>query len=452
MNDKVTIPVWALGNFLVVMNTTMFNVSLPDIIEQLHISAGQASWIVSGYSIVFALSTIIFSRLSDFIPIRKLWSVGIALLVIGSIIGFFSNSFGLVLFARLFQASGAGATPGLGMVLASRYVPYERRGRAISMIASGSALAFGLGPVIGGAITQYLGWHELFAVTCLVVLLVPILWRLIPKETLDPVRFDYIGATLIVITSSAFLLAVTQLSLVILLIFIVALGVTAWHLRRVERPFIPPVLFQNAAYRKLLFIAFSVFVLNLSMLFLMPLIYSKVFSMGAASIGLMIFPGAFLSACLLKLVGRWIDRYGNYRFMIAGHILLGISIVLISLWVHASAFVTLAAYLIFSPSLSSVTSALSNEVSRILPKHLIGSGMGLTQLSQYLGGSFAVAACGLFLVWQKDAAPAQAYQHLYFILLIVLLISLATLVLYKKSSSAAKQAAAAVKDGEAVQG
>ncbi|WP_036747093.1 MFS transporter [Paenibacillus sp. UNC451MF] len=452
MNDKITIPVWALGNFIVVMNTTMFNVSLPDIIEQLHITAGQGSWIVSGYSIVFALSTIIFSRLSDFIPIRKLWSIGISLLVIGSIIGLFADNFGLVLFARLFQASGAGATPGLGMVLASRYVPYERRGRAISMIASGSALAFGLGPVIGGAITQYFGWHELFAVTCLVVLLVPILWRLIPKETLERVRFDYAGAALIVITSSAFLIAVTQMSAIVLLISIAALCITAWHLRRAEKPFIPPVLFQNPAYRKLLLIAFSVFVLNLSMLFLMPLIYSKVFAMGAASIGMMIFPGAFLSACLLKLVGRWIDRYGNYRFMVAGHLLLGISVLMISLWVHASAYVTLAAYLIFSPALSSVTSALSNEVSRILPKHLIGSGMGLTQLSQYLGGSFAVAACGLFLVWQKNSAPAIAYQHLYFILLIILLISLSVLALYKKSSTAAKQAAATVNDGGVVQG
>ncbi|MBE1446982.1 MFS transporter [Paenibacillus sp. OAS669] len=452
MNHKVTIPVWALGNFLVVMNTTMFNVSLPDIIGQLHITAGQGSWIVSGYSIVFALSTIIFSRLSDFIPIRKLWTIGISLLVIASVIGLFADSFGLVLLARLFQASGAGATPGLGMVLASRYVPYERRGRAISMIASGSALAFGLGPVIGGAITQYFGWHELFAVTCLVILLVPILWRLIPKETLERVRFDYTGAALIVITSSAFLIAVTQLSGIVLILSIIALGLTVWHLRRAEKPFIPPVLFQNAAYRKLLCIAFFVFVMNLSMLFLMPLIYSKVFSMGAASIGLMIFPGAFLSACLLKLVGRWIDRYGNYRFMVAGHVLLGISIMMISLWVHASAFVTLAAYLIFSPSLSSITSALSNEVSRILPKHLIGSGMGLTQLSQYLGGSFAVAGCGIFLVWQNNTAPAEAYQHLYFILFIILLISLGMLVLYKKSGKAAKQAAAVANDKQAIQG
>ncbi|MCS7462021.1 MFS transporter [Paenibacillus doosanensis] len=443
MNDKVTIPVWALGSFLVVMNTTMFNVSLPDIIKELHITAAQGSWIVSGYSIVFALSTIIFSRLSDFIAIRKLWTIGISLLVAGSVIGFFSDSFGLILFARLFQATGAGASPGLGMVLASRYVPYERRGRAISMMASGSALAFGLGPVIGGAITQYMGWHELFLVTCLVLLLVPFLLRLIPKETLPRVRFDYAGAALIVITASSFLVAVTQLSVPVLAISLLALAVTLVHLHRAEKPFIPPALLRNASYRKLVAVAFIAFVLNLSMLFLMPLIYSNVFRMGAASIGLLIFPGAFLSACLMKLVGRWIDRHGNFRFLIAGHLLLAVSMLIIAMWLHVSAVATLVAYIVFAPSLSAVTSALSNEVSRILPKELIGSGMGLTQLSQYLGGSFAVAACGLLLVWQKDLSPADAFQHIYFILIAMLFISLMMLASYRKADRPAKDRATA---------
>lgn len=437
MNDKITIPVWAIGTFLVVMNTTMFNVALPDVIEQLHITAGQGSWIVSGYSIVFALSTIIFSRLSDFIPIRKLWLIGVTLLMLASVVGFFSDSFGLVLFARLFQASGAGATPGLGMVLASRYVPYERRGRAITMIASGSALAFGLGPVIGGAITQYLGWHELFLVTCLVVVLVPFLLRLIPKESLPKVPFDYFGAACIVVTSSAFLLAVTQLSFVVLIVSLVCLFITIRHLRRAEKPFIPPVLLQNPGYRKLVLLAFMAFVLNLSMLFLMPLIYAKVFQLGAATIGLMIFPGAFLSACLMKLVGRWIDRYGNFRFLVLGHSLLAVSMLIVFLWLDVSPYVTLFAYLLFSPSLSAVTSSLSNEVSRILPKHLIGSGMGLTQLSQYLGGSFAVAVCGILLVWQQQLSPTLAFKNIYLLLFVIMIGSLGMLALYRKGARAA---------------
>ncbi|MGO0062353.1 MFS transporter [Brevibacillus fluminis] len=433
MNDRITMPIWAGGNFLVVMNTTMFNVSLPTVIDQLHITAGLGSWIVSGYSIMFALATIIFSRLSDFIPIRKLISIGLLLLGISSVLGYAADSFGVVLLARLLQASGAGAMPGLGMVLASRYVPYERRGRAISMIASGSALAFGLGPVIGGAITQYLGWHELFLVTCLVIGLIPVLWRLLPKEAQKPVGFDFVGAGLTVIASAALLLAITQLSLLYLLVGAAALFALIRQLRKAERPFIHPALFGNAGYRKLVMIAFLVFILNMSMLFLMPLILATVFAKGAATIGMVIFPGAIFSAVLMKWVGRWIDRYGNFRFLLGGQLVLGAAMLLLATMLHASMYIVLAAYVLFAPSLSAVTSALSNEISRILPKELIGSGMGLSQLSQYLGGSFAVAVCGLLMVWQKEMPPANAFQHIYLLLIAVLAIALGLLYQYRKS-------------------
>jgi DHA2 family metal-tetracycline-proton antiporter-like MFS transporter len=434
MKDKVVIPVWTIGTFLVVMNTTMFNVSIPNIIDQLHITAGLASWIVSGYSIGFALSTIIFSRLSDFIPIRKLLAIGLSILGISSVLGFFADSFSIVLAGRLLQSCGAGAMPGLGMVLASRYVPFERRGRAISMIASGSALAFGLGPVVGGMITEFLGWHELFLVTCLVIPLVPVLWRLLPKESQTKVRLDIIGAVLIVITTATLLIAVTTLSILFLLICLVSFIVLFLHLRRAPAPFIQPVLFRNPGYRKLISMAFLIFVLNMSMLFLMPLVLANGFHKAAATVGLMIFPGAILSAGLMRFVGRWMDLYGNKRFLLIGHMVISCSLLIVSLWIQNSAFTITFAYLLFAPALSTITSSLSNEVSRILPKEHIGSGMGLSQLFQYLGGSFAVALCGLFLVGQKDIQPLLAYRHMYELLLVVLVASFFLLFRYMKSN------------------
>lgn len=435
MNDRITIPTWSIGSFLVVMNTTMFNVSLPSIIQELHITAGLASWIVSGYSIVFALSTIIFSRLSDSIPIRKLLSIGLSILGASSIIGYLANSFEVILSARLLQGCGAGAMPGLGMVLASRYVPFERRGRAISMMATGSALAFGLGPVIGGAITQFMGWHGLFLIVCFVFLLIPILWRLLPEEPQKKIDFDTLGAVLTIVASASLLIALTKLSAIFLLIGLAAITWNVYHLRRKVKPFIYPTLFLQTGYRKLVLIAFSAFVLNMSILFLMPLVLSDVFHKQAASIGMIIFPGAILSAFLMNVIGRMIDRHGNFRFLLGGHIVIAISISVISTLLHLSASVVLFSYLLFAPSMSTVTSSLSNEVSRILPQEMIGSGMGLLQLSQFLGGSFAVAVCGLLLGWQKDIPSLLAFQHIFFFLFVVLAGSLAMIASYRKSSA-----------------
>ncbi|QGQ94117.1 MFS transporter [Paenibacillus psychroresistens] len=436
MKDKVFIPVWSIGSFLIVMNTTMFNVSIPDIIKQLHISAGHASWLVSGYSIGFALSTIIFSRLSDFIPIRKLMAIGLSILGLSSILGFFSDSFGFVLLARLLQSCGAGAMPGLGMVLAARYVPIERRGRAIAILASASSLGFGLGPVVGGFITQFLGWHELFLVICLVLPLVLVLWSLLPKESHNKFEFDLIGAVLIVLTTATLLVAVSKLSILFLLISLGSLITFITHLRRARKPFIQPILFKNTGYLKMIILIFLGFALNMSMVFLMPLVLANGFHKPAASVGLLIFPGAVLSAILIRYVGRWIDRYGNLRFLLIGYIFMSLSIIIVSLWIHKSAFIITFAYLLFAPASSTITSAISNEVSRILPKELLGSGMGLSQLSQFMGGSFAVALCGLTIVSQKGSEPILAFQHTYILLLPLLLVSFILLFSYQKSSRA----------------
>jgi DHA2 family metal-tetracycline-proton antiporter-like MFS transporter len=64
------------------------------------------------------------------------------------------------------------------------------------MISEGTAMAFGLGPIIGELITEYIGWNGLFAVTCLVLVLLPILLHLLPKEQPKPFLFDITGAYL----------------------------------------------------------------------------------------------------------------------------------------------------------------------------------------------------------------------------------------------------------------
>ena len=102
MNDKIVMPLWTMCLFIVVMNTTMFNVSLPTIIQDLQISADLGSWVISSYSIGYALSTVIYSRLSD--------------------------------------------------------------------------------PIVGGVISQYFGWNGLFGITCLVLIVLPVLLRLLPRR------------------------------------------------------------------------------------------------------------------------------------------------------------------------------------------------------------------------------------------------------------------------------
>lgn len=433
MNDKIVMPLWTSCLFIVVMNTTMFNVSLPSIIGDLSISADLGSWIISSYSIGYALSTVIYSRLSDLLPLRRLLCVGLVTLGLASVFGLFAHDFRMLLATRILQSAGAGVMAGLGLVMASRYIPAERRGQAIAMISAGSAMAFGLGPIVGGLISEYFGWNGLFAITCLVLAVLPVLFRLLPSEPVRPGRFDTFGAVLTVVNAAALLVAITAKSLPWLAVGVLSIALHLWHLKRADTTFIHADMLRMPAYRKLVAVGFCILVLNLGNLFLMPLALSNLFHQSPLKIGMMIAPGALLSAFMTRFVGRWIDRYGNLRFLLAGHVLLAVVLALFALDLSASPAVIMIGYLLFSPAFSATMASLNNEATMILPGARIGSGMGLLQLIQFFGGSVSVAVCGMLLHTYSRMGPAQSYQHVYLVLLLVSACSLAVVVAYLRS-------------------
>lgn len=104
----------------------------------------------------------------------------------------------------------------------------------------------------------------------------------------------------------------------------------------------------------------------------------------------------------------------------------------------ASPLVILCGYLFFSPAFTATIASLNNETSRILPKKLIGSGLGFMQLIQFFGGSFSVAVCGLILSIQDNVPLVQAYRHVYGLLFFISTISLTVILWYGRSVKTAK--------------
>lgn len=424
MNDRIIVPLWAFGLFIVIMNTTMFNVSIPGIIGQLDVTAELGSWIISSYSIGYALTTVIYSRLSDSVSIRLLIAIGVTVLTTGSVSGIFATDFNTLLLARILQSAGAGAIAGLGMIIVSRYIPYERRGSALALISAASAMAFGMGPIVGGVVYQTFGWSGLFAITCLVILIFPVIIPLLPKEEPKAFQFDVIGGLLTVINTITLLLAVTQRSILLLVICVVTIVIHGFYVNRDKPTFIRKELLKQPPYLKLLAVGFCVMSLNLGNLFLMPLVLANEFGTSAMNIGFMIAPGAIVTAIISRYVGRGIDKLGNRKFLLWGHVLLAAVAAVFALFTSVSPLVILIGYLFFSPAFSATLSALNNEVSRILPDEFIGSGMGMMQLAQFMGGSLSVAICGILISFHVNVSIIHEYGFVYVCLFALILCSM----------------------------
>ncbi|MFC0273494.1 MFS transporter [Metabacillus herbersteinensis] len=413
LQENKLILIWSFTTLLVVMNTTMFNVALPFVLKDFSLNSSTASWLVSGYSIMFAISTLTFGRLSDFVPLSRLLLIGICILGIASVIGFFSTHFFILLGARILQAAGAGAVMGLSLIMAGRYIPLVRRGKAMSIIASAASFAFGLGPVIGGVITQYLGWNYLFVVTGFSVLSIPFFQKLLPKEVIKKGHFDLYGAILTGLSVTGLLLFLNTFSYSILLGTIVLFAIWWKYLNKIEEPFIPPILLRNKQYTKLLFIGCSAFFINFSNLFLMPIILTTVFGKGPSEVGMIIFPGAIIAVIAGQFIGRLIDRFGNAPLIIFGQLFLLSATILFALLSSLNPYFILLIYMFASVGFTALSTSISNEITRILPISQIGSGIGIVQLMQFFGAGLGVTISGLLITIQESLSSEIVYRNIY---------------------------------------
>lgn len=91
------------------VNAVLFNVALEDMAHDLSISQSKVSWVVVGYSLVVGIGSMIYGKLADRYSVKKLLIISIIIFVAGSIIGFVNQSYAIVIFARLVQASGGAA-------------------------------------------------------------------------------------------------------------------------------------------------------------------------------------------------------------------------------------------------------------------------------------------------------------------------------------------------------
>jgi DHA2 family metal-tetracycline-proton antiporter-like MFS transporter len=414
----LVIPLWGVMVWVVLMNTSMFNIVLPSVIADLQVTPVIGSWIITGYSVVLAVATITYSRLADFIPIRRLLVFGMSLFGLASIIGYFAHHFSILLLARLLQAAGAGASQALGMVVAARYIPLARRGRAMSWIAIGASMAFCLGPVIGGVLAQYAGWNYLFVVSSIVLLLLPFFYKHLPPEQPQKIRFDVWGALLMATGTSGLLLFLTTLAETVYSYGFLLLSSLAYflfwrHIQVVNTPFLQPALFRNRNYLKIVFMAFTNFATHFSTLFCLPILLAALFGKEPGAIGLIIFPGALIAAVAAILVGRFIDRFGTVPILVAAHGLLFVSMHCFA-WVSGiDPLYSMLAYVPLGLGFFSMTSGLSNELTRMLPGAQVGAGLGMMQMTQFFGGAFGVTMSGFLISLQQSLPPKQIYQNIF---------------------------------------
>ncbi|MFC1549562.1 MFS transporter [Nitrospirota bacterium] len=396
LDQRIILPLCAII-FFSVLNGTMFNVAIPAIKAEYGLMPSEASWVMTGYVVIFALGSIIYGKLADSHRVGDLITLGLLLFNAGSLIGIFSVNYPMLIAARSIQAAGASAIPALAMIVATRYFPPFLKGRVLGAIASTVAFSAGVGPILGGFIAGSFHWRYLFPPTLMTLLVLPYLRRMLPDMRPEGRKFDMWGAVILGLGVALVLIFVTEGMIYALLAGMALLSWFIVHIYRVDTPFIKPALFHNRRFRNTIILTFIATGAVFGMFFMVPIMLNDLYGHGPGMIGLVMFPGAMSAAFAGTHGGRLADRKGG-RFMVyVGVALYLISFLMLSSIAGLGPLPVGVALVMSYIGFSFLQSSLPHTVSSELPKEDTGIGMGIYTLFFFIAGAFSAAIIGRVL-------------------------------------------------------
>ncbi|MBW2431905.1 MAG: MFS transporter [Deltaproteobacteria bacterium] len=153
-----------LTSFMGPFTISSVNVALPAIQVEFSADAVLLSWVATSYLLAIAVFLVPFGKAADIYGRKKIFTRGIALYTVSSLLAVFSFSMNVLIFMRVIQGIGAAMFVTTGMAIITSIFPPSRRGRAIGIYVAAVYIGLSVGPFAGGFLTRYLGWRSIFAV------------------------------------------------------------------------------------------------------------------------------------------------------------------------------------------------------------------------------------------------------------------------------------------------
>ena len=162
--EKSALFVATLSSFMGPFIISSVNVALPAIQEEFSADAVVLSWVATALLLTIAVFLIPMGKIGDIYGRKKIFTLGLAVYTLASLMGAFSISMPMLITVRVFQGFGAAMFVTTGMAILTSVFPPKKRGRAIGIYVAAVYIGLSVGPFAGGFLTQYLGWRSIFGV------------------------------------------------------------------------------------------------------------------------------------------------------------------------------------------------------------------------------------------------------------------------------------------------
>ena len=430
----IPLVVLAFALLIIILDTTILNVSLRTIIIDLHTNIQGIQWVITAYSLMLAAFTITGGRLGDLFGRKRMFMVGAVIFAVGSFITSISSSVGMMIVGEaIIEGIGAALMmPATTSLLVSNY---EGRDRQIGFGVWGGIAGAGaaLGPVVGGFLTTYYSWRWAFRINLVVAALV-IAGAYFIKETRDTSekpQLDFLGIVLsalgmflvvfgLIESSTYGWLAAKQVfaigslsfgflggvsivipSIVLGLIFLALFAI--WQRvreRRGKTPLVSLSLFKNTVFVRGALIVAILSLGQAGISFALPVFFQSVLGLSAIQTGVAMLPMS-LTLLAVSLSTAYVSKFFTPKRIIQFALVIdAIAFYALSLGIgrDTSQWALIPGFMLFGLGMGLLFSQASNLTLSAVSVKQTGEASGVNGTLRQLGASLGSAIMGAILL------------------------------------------------------
>jgi EmrB/QacA subfamily drug resistance transporter len=414
---------WTLGavcvaTFMLLLDITVVNTALPAIQRDLGGSFTDLQWVIDAYALSLAALVLTAGSLADRLGRRRVFAIGLGIFSAASLLCALAPDPTFLNLARGLQGIGGAIMFAVSLALVAQEFPSgPERGMAMGIYGGTIGMAVAIGPLVGGVLTDGLGWQSVFLLNVPIGLaaIAVTYWKLAESRDPNATRIDWGG--LVTFSVALFLLVLALVrgndegwgstTIISLLTFAVVLLVAFVAIeRRVEQPMLPLGFFGRRAFTGVQLAAFAVSGSMFALFLYLTLYLQSFLGLSPIEAGLRYLPITVASFIVAPLSGMALAKIKARYLMSAGLALTGIGLLLMSgLKMDSEWTALLAGFLISGIGVGLLNPVIADVALSVVPKEQSGMAAGINDTFRQVGIAVGIAAWGaIFLGAGADKA------------------------------------------------
>ena len=402
-----TLAAMCFALFMVMLDNTVVTVALPSIQRDLAGSLSSLEWTVNAYTLTFSVLLVTGGRMGDIFGRRTMFLFGVIAFALSSALIGLAPTQELLVAGRALQGIGAAfMMPGTLSIISDAFPP-EERGRAIGTWAGVSGLALAIGPVVGGALSEYVSWRAIFFLNLPVAVGAVVVTLFAARNSRDETverSIDIPGIAALTVGLSAVVLALIEANRwgwgsteIVGLFVAAAVGLVAFVVIETHTrvPIVDFSFFRSRTFVGANLVAVVMAFAMMAQFFFIAIYMQNILGYSALGAGVRFLPATLMVVVVAPIAGRLADKIGPKIPILVGLSLIALSLFLQSHLNNSTGYGTLLPpFMILGFGIALTMSPMSTAAMNAVQLTKAGVASGILSMNRIFGGTLGIAVTG----------------------------------------------------------